>query len=469
MSTDSIEWTEKYRPRTLDEVVGNRDAIRKMKLWAKGWIEGIPLKKGAEAKDEIMRKKALILAGPPGVGKTTSALALANELGWSVIELNASDKRSGEIVREIVLAGAMTEGFREDGSFTLSRDGERKLIILDEADNLSGREDRGGVQAIVEAIRKGSQPMILIVNDLYALQKRSSVFKGKRSPATVVKFRKPDEKDIEKVLLEIAQKEGLEVDRKLIAEIAYRARGDVRGAVNDLQSFAYSGLSAENAADAGARDREVDIREGIKTAAFSGKIKDARRALMDIGEDPNTLLTWIDEVLPRLAASRTDLFRGYRHLSNAEIHLSRVYRRGQYSLWTYATEEMGASLIFMKEKERFPSSFFPQWILSMGRSRGVRKVRKSLAIKMAKHMHTTTERALHDVLPYFQIMFNRDEDFMYEIIYSLRLEEEEVEYLIGDSAKAKYAVKEAMKGRAPHKERRSSQVTLFSFGGSNRG
>jgi replication factor C large subunit len=455
VSADAIEWTEKYRPKTLDEVVGNRSAIRKMKLWALGWMEGLPLKKSAEAKDEIMKKKALILAGPPGVGKTTSALALANELGWSVIELNASDKRSGDIVRDIVLSGALSEGFREDGSFTLSREGERKLIILDEADNLSGREDRGGVQAIVEAIKKGSQPMILIVNDLYELQRRSSVFKGKSSPVEVIRFKRPDVKDVLEVLKRISRAEGVEIDEKMLYEIAYRSNGDVRGAVNDLQSFAYSGIKSGDMIQIGARDRELDIKEALREAHESGRISDARRILMNLGEDPSTLVLWIDEILPKLAGTDRELLEAYQRLSMADIFLSRVYKRGQYSLWSYATEEIASSIVIPK-KGHFPRGFFPQWLSAMGRSKGIRAVRKSLGLKIARHMHTTSERALQDILPYFRVLFNRDEKFMYSMIHQMKLDEKEVEYLIGDSAKAKYVVKEAMKV-----ERKPVQMTLF--------
>ena len=73
------DWTEKYRPTSLSDVLGNAKAVNTLLRWARDWEHGPPA------------KPALILAGSPGIGKTSTALALASEMGWGVIELNASD------------------------------------------------------------------------------------------------------------------------------------------------------------------------------------------------------------------------------------------------------------------------------------------------------------------------------------------------------------------------------------------
>ena len=160
------EWTEKYRPANLDLIVGNDKAIGELRAWADSWEQGNPTKKG------------IIISGEAGVGKTSSALALANEFKWGVIELSASEARNATAIKRIAMVGAIHETFTDDGEFFPSSKGGRKLIILDEADNLFERvkqvesvekdySDRGGKRAIIETISKTSQPIILIVNDLY--------------------------------------------------------------------------------------------------------------------------------------------------------------------------------------------------------------------------------------------------------------------------------------------------------------
>jgi len=93
----SLSWVEKYRPRTLDELVGHNKISEQMKTWARHWSDG-----------SMPKMKALILEGEPGVGKTTAALALANEMKWEVIELNASDARNLESIRKMATRGAMS-------------------------------------------------------------------------------------------------------------------------------------------------------------------------------------------------------------------------------------------------------------------------------------------------------------------------------------------------------------------------
>ena len=90
----SQDWTEKYRPKTLSDVVGNPKAVGELKAWAESWSRGTP------------SKKAVVLMGSPGVGKTTSAEALANDMGWGILEMNASDQRTGDAIRSVALRGA---------------------------------------------------------------------------------------------------------------------------------------------------------------------------------------------------------------------------------------------------------------------------------------------------------------------------------------------------------------------------
>ncbi len=110
-------WAEKYRPESLSNLIGNTKTINDLKNWAKSWTNKTT-------------KKGVILSGPPGCGKTSAAIGLANDMGWGVIELNASDTRSGDVIEGIALRAGLFQTFGNEGV------SGKNLILLDEADNL---------------------------------------------------------------------------------------------------------------------------------------------------------------------------------------------------------------------------------------------------------------------------------------------------------------------------------------------
>ncbi|HXQ49384.1 MAG TPA: AAA family ATPase [Thermoplasmata archaeon] len=129
-ASDHRPLTERIRPAKLSEIIGNRRAVADLRRWASSWDSetGVP-----------PTRRAALLEGPPGVGKTTAAVALAREHGWSLVEMNASDARNQEAIGDVAGRAALTNTLGEGGTYLGTRKGGRTLILLDEADCLTGR------------------------------------------------------------------------------------------------------------------------------------------------------------------------------------------------------------------------------------------------------------------------------------------------------------------------------------------
>ena len=298
-----MDWAEKYRPAHLADIVGNATAVRQIADWAKTWTK---------------KSRPLLLYGKPGIGKTSSAWALATDMGWDVIELNASDQRTAAVIERI--AGA--------GSTTASLTGaSHKLIIIDEADNLQGTSDRGGAKAIVDCINQAQQPMILIANDLYGLSPEI------RSRCDPVQFKAVQARSIVPRLKYLCSAEKVTCNETALRVIAESAEGDIRSAVNMLYASAIGRTTLDgDQVHTSQKDERVSIFSLI-TALF-GKTPDRElmRLSREVDDTPETIEQWVEgsvHLIPDPAG--TEL--AYRYLSRADEYLGNTYRRQYHTLW----------------------------------------------------------------------------------------------------------------------------------------
>ena len=420
------DWTEKYRPQTLDGVLGNPTAVNTLRTWAKSWANGIP------------QMRAVVLMGPPGIGKTTSAEALAREMGWDMVEMNSSDQRTAKDIESVAVKGSRFNTFSSDGTYIESDSGGRKLIILDEADSFFGNKDRGALPAINQLIRTTRQPIILIVNDFYALSSKSSVVKNETLQIT---FKRASASTIAKALYRIADAEGVDVEPEAMEIIAANASGDMRAAVRNLESLALGSATVTVEMAEGLSDRadRKDMYDLMSAVFRRNEPLKARRVLDKSDLELDTVLLWVDENLPYEYTDRGDLVRGYEKLSRADIFLGRIHRRQYYRFMVYAGDMMTAGVASARRSERYSRDRikFPTYLSKMSRSKAVRNVKSSVCLKLATGLHTSTRRVSLDVLPSLKVLLANDPELRVDVAYSYDLEPEDMGFLLNKKADSK--------------------------------
>ncbi|MDO5847968.1 MAG: replication factor C large subunit [Methanobrevibacter sp.] len=427
-------WTKKYSPKTIEDVVGHNKEKETIQNWINLWKEGKP-------------QKPLLLVGPAGIGKTTLAHLIGDQFG-ECVELNASDKRSQDIILSTVGESSATRSFFSN---------DHKVIILDEVDGIHGTNDRGGVAAIGKIIKNSKHPLILIANDFYS--KRLTNIKTK---CQVIKMKKIRSPSINKLLKEIAAKEGIKANPAALNEIAKRSQGDMRSALNTFQALANEEevLELEDVEKMSKKDERSTIFDAVGITLNSqtpSKVKNALR----VEEDPTLVMEYIAENVPRRYKKKEDLKRAYENLAKADLYFGRAQRSRNYGYWKYASDFMGVGVSNSKEKKYggFSKIMTPTIFTKMGRARGKRNLRDVIADKMSKKMHISNAVAI-SMFPYLEIMFSNDE-LAWEISDFLGLDEDEIKRFRKKKIPKKVITKmEKLKGQLHDEERKRRNEEL---------
>jgi len=247
-----LPWTEKYRSKKLsDGIVGHKEIVERLKVYAK--------------------KRAmpnLMFAGTPGIGKTLCAIALGYELfdenfKENFLELNASDERGINIIR----------GKIKDFAATLPFGGANfKIIFLDESDALTSDAQN--------ALRRTMENYARTCRFILSCNYSSKIIEPIQSRCAIFRFKPLLEEDVIGRLKFVAKEEKLEITDGAYGALVYASEGDMRKAINFLQTS--STLSEKVDEDTvykiAARARPAEVKELIKLA-LSGKFEDARKKL----------------------------------------------------------------------------------------------------------------------------------------------------------------------------------------------
>ena len=420
-------WAEKYRPQSCTDVIGNEEAVARFASWLESWK-----RKGSKT------KKACLLVGPPGVGKTSLARAAASDFHFRVVELNASDVRTEKAIERAIAPAS--------NSLTLdsfSETDRRNLLLVDEVDGVFGREDRGGLGAICDAIKGTPVPIVLTANDV-----EDERFDDLRKACSVIELFEIRPRLLVMLLQRMIKAEDVSINADTIKMIVCRSHGDLRSAINDIQAAAAGVLDILTITN---RTRLLDEEATLKCLFESRDFTTARNALNGtvIAVYKDDLLLQLQDILPYVYTSLPKLAQAYESLSRADITYGRIgasRSRGiapppfnlprrdtvpQWNLLPVALNELASVGLqetdirvedALKSSTRQSQKTVERYLYRLWTT-------DHICGRLAKSCHVSKRTALLDILPFIIGIIRADEISGIETAAAMDLEDRDIEFL----------------------------------------
>lgn len=387
-----MPWTEKYRPKSFVEIRGQDEAIYKIKEFLKNFGK---------------KKNALILHGPPGTGKTSIVHAAAKENNFEIFELNASDLRNREKLKNIL----------KPATEQVSLEKSDKIILVDEVDGIS-EYDYGGLGELLSVIESTSFPIIITANDIWGKK-----FSSLRKKCELLQLKEINCEMIKCVISEIAKKENLSINEDFISELSVKSKGDLRAAINDLQAL--SKLKDYFSIIIDERNKETDIFSSIKKV-FQEKPANEILGIYDSVNMPiDDIILWIEENIPA-EYKNEELARAYDLLAKTDVFRGRIHKQQYWRFLVYENIFLSYGIASSKKnpKTGFTSYKKPSRILQIWLNNQKTIYKKTICQKYSQHVHISQKRAMSEFPVIKQVIKSNP-----EIQKELKLEEEEIEYL----------------------------------------
>jgi replication factor C large subunit len=387
-----MQWTEKYRPKYFIDIRGQELAVEKVREFLRSFGK---------------KEKAMILYGPPGTGKTALAHVAAKEVNSEIFELNASDLRNREKLDAILKPATEQKSLIKKG----------KIILIDEVDGISV-VDRGGVSELLSITETSAHPVIITANDIWGKK-----FSPLRKKSEMVQLKEIDYKTIKDVMIRLLRKEDKFIENDVLTNIAIKAKGDLRAAINDLQTA--SGMKDPSQILVDEREKETDIFNALRLV-FKGKPTNSHLRIFDSVKMPlDEIMLWVEENIPAEYQGE-ELAKAYDALSRVDIFKRRIYRQQYWRFMVYENALLSYGIASSKKnvKTGFTSYKKPTRILKIWLNNRRIEKKKSIAKKYAKYVHVGEKRALKEFPTIKNILINN-----LQVQKELKLSEDEIGYL----------------------------------------
>jgi replication factor C large subunit len=346
---------EKYRPKNISDVIGNKKQIEEILGHVKNYHKGKPL----------------MLHGPSGSGKNLVLELIARELNYELVELTASDFRDYQSIKQGILNSATQISLFSKG----------KIILVDDTEIA----DHGMMKGIREVVRESSFPVMLMAANPYTKQLYEL-----RKISILVRFDKVRSDSMKSFLEKIAKAEGIAYEEKALGQLARMADGDVRSALIDLEAIGE--VTEKSILLLGQRNFKQSVFDTLKIMLKTTDSENSKLAIEQSEKDPEEIFWWMEENIFREYEKPQEIAVAYEFLARADYFSCLIMRRQSWGLQKYVSDMMAfVSIAKQNPYRKFSMYQSPKFFARLGARRSADIT--NIMEKIGKMTHTSRKNA----------------------------------------------------------------------------